>query len=393
MLLYGLALIAVVAARLLRPLVLIRFGNLRNHTIGTFSLQAEGYMADRDLGLARRTVDFFYHTEPRANRVLDRMIERRLNVTPFARYCQAVNSRLPGGAAHVAQLGTPQQDYTRDHYRAYTQTPQHFFLSQAEIAEARRILTERTGMPADAPFICFFSRTSSYLQHLHKGGEIRAQGEVPTTNIRDSSIHTFLPAAAELAQRGFWCFRMGAVVDENIGMPHERVIDYANTFRSELLDLYLISHAHMTLSDTTGLCDLTFMFRRPAAVANLFNVRILHSWGGLVMPKKYVVEAENRLLSLPELLAHDGGPPSPSRWPDYARTHGLRIEDDTAEEIADFAVEALGRLDGSWIDSPEDQARQTRIEQLYASIPLELGGPLKARFAASFLRRHPEFVP
>lgn len=118
---------------------------------------------------------------------------------------------------------------------------------------------------------------------------------------------------------------MGAVVDEPIpGGDH--IIDYASTMRSELLDIYLMSHCAFSLSDTTGLCDLSFMFRRPVAVANLFNLLLLHSWGGVLMPKKYAVERERRLFTLPELLANGGGPASHASWPDYAQAHGLRLK-------------------------------------------------------------------
>ncbi len=387
-----LALGLVLLSRLLRPIWTLRFGNLRNHTIGTLSLHAEGYMADRDLGLLPpRTTDLFFHTEPSANRVLDRLLERRLKVTPVARYAQAFNARIPGGRAHIAELSNAARDAARDHYRSYTQTPQHFALSAAEIAEARRELRDRIGMPEDAKFVCFFSRTSSYLHVLHARGNVRRPEEIPTSSIRNSSIFTYLPAAEELARRGYWCFRMGAVVDEPIPTS-ARIVDYASTFRSELLDIYLMSHCSLILSDTTGLCDLSFMFRRPAAVANLFNMLLLHSWDGVLMPKKFIVEKENRLFTLPELLDNGGGPASPAAWPDYAKRHGLRLEDNTAEEIRNLALEAEARLAGTWADTPEDLKRQDKVQALYQGRPLELGGPLKARLSATFLQQNPSFL-
>lgn len=383
----------VLLARLLRPIIRVRFGNLRNHTIGTYSLHAEGYMADRDMGLLPpRTLDIFYHTEPRANRVLDRLIERRLRVWSLARYCSAINARIPGGAPHVVTLGDAERDGARNHFLAYTQTPQHFSLTAAEIAEARQQLKQHCGIPDDAKFICFFSRTSSYLRELHKGGTVRRPDEIPLHNIRDSAIETFLPAAEELARRGYWCFRMGAVVDEVITPGHERVIDYANRFRSELLDIYLMSHCALILSDTTGLCDLSFMFRRPAAIANLFNMSILHSWSGLLMPKKFIVTREDRLFTLPELLASGGGPSSPSVWPEYAERHGLHLVDNSAEEILDLAMEMDDRLAGRWVESELDISRKARVAALFDGYPQQLGGPLKSIFSSSYLRRHPDFL-
>ena len=388
-----LALALVLLARVIRPILLIRFGNLRNHTIGTLSLHAEGYMADQDLGLSPpRTVDLFFHTEPSANRVLDHLLERRLHVTPTARFAQAFNARIPGGMAHVVELGNARRDQERDHYRAYTQTPQHFSLNAEEKTEARRQLCERIGMSDDAKFVCFFSRTSSYLKVLHASGTVRRPDEIPTSNVlRNSSIFTYLPAVEEMARRGYWCFRMGAVVDEKIPAS-ERIVDYANSFRSELLDLYLISHCDLILSDTTGLCDLSFMFRRATATANLFNMKLLHSWAGVFMPKKYIVEAEKRIFSLAELLNHGGGPATASDWPVYAAAHGLRIEDNSAEEIRDLALEALDRLAGTWQDTPADLERQKRVQKLYFGQALELGGPLQATLSATFLRRYPGFI-
>jgi putative glycosyltransferase (TIGR04372 family) len=383
----------VLISRILRPWLLIRFGNLRNHTIGTLSLHAEGYMADRDLGIIpKNTLDLFFHTEPRANRVLDTLLEQRLHISPLVRYCSAINARLSGRAAHVVTLGDATRDAARNHFRAYTETPQHFSLTPTQIAEARQQLRRHCDMPDDAKFLCFFSRTSSYLHELHRDGNVRRPDEIPVSNIRDSRIETYMPAAEELARRGYWCFRMGAVVDEAVTSNHDRVIDYASRFRSELLDIYLISHCTMLLSDTTGLCDLSFMFRRPAAIANLFNMGILHSWSGLLMPKKYIVERENRLFTLPELLANGGGPASPSVWPEYAARHGLRLEDNSAEEILDLAIELDERLAGTWVEDERDIARKERVAALYQDYPLQLGGPLKSTFSSSYLRRHPDFL-
>jgi putative glycosyltransferase (TIGR04372 family) len=387
------ALALVLLSRILRPLLLIRFGTLRNHTIGTLSLHAEGYMADRDLGLSPpRTIDLFFHTEPSANRVLDRLLERRLYVTPLTRYAQAFNARIPGGHAHVVELGNVWRDLARDHFRAFTQTPQHFSLNEAEIAEARHQLHDLTGLPHDAQFICFFSRTSSYLKKLHAGGDIRRPEDFQTTSIRNSSIFTYLAAAEELARQGYWCFRMGAVVDETIPCRNKNIIDYANTFRSELLDIYLISHCELILSDTTGLRDLSFMFRRPTATANIFRLDLLHSWGGVFIPKKYIVRRSGRLFTLRELLATGGGPSAPTAWPRYAAAHGLDIEDNTEDEIYELTIEATQRLKGTWKDDDVDTRRQQRVNELYAGKQLQLGGPLHAVLATTFLRRHPQFL-
>jgi putative glycosyltransferase (TIGR04372 family) len=389
----ALALLAVIAARLLRPILLIRFGNLRNHTLGTYSLHAECYVADRELGILQpKATDFFFHTEPRANRVLDGLIEQRINVTPFAEYCARVNANIPGGAAHVCQLGNSQFDRLRDHHRVYWHTRQHFSLSDDQITEARRILREKTGMPENAKFICFFSRTSSYLQSLHWHGEIRKADEVPVENIRDSNITTYLPAAERMAAQGYWLFRMGAVVDERIPRSHPNIIDYAAEFRSELLDIYLMSHCHMAFSDTTGLIDLSFMFRRPVARANVVNLLTVYPWGEVFIPKLFWRKAEQRHMTLREILSLGLGTFGSGEWPDIAARHGLVAHNNTAEEIEDLVVETLDRLEGRWQQTATDDLLQARLKKIYAGQALPIAGPLHAIIATSFLRRHPEFL-
>lgn len=384
----------VLVVRLIRPLIRVRFGNLRNHTIGTYSLHAEGYMADRDMGLLPpRTLDIFYHTEPRANRVLDRLIERRLHVWQFARYCSAVNANIPGGAPHVVTLGDAERDGARNHFLAYTQTPQHFSLTATEIAEARRQLKQHCGIPDDAKSICFFSRTSSYLRELHKDGTIRRPEEIPTHNIRDSAIETFLPAAEELARRGYWCFRMGAVVDQAIPCKHERVIDYAGLFRSELLDIYLISHCDLILSDTTGLADLCWMFRRPSATANYVALRQIRTWDGVFMPKKYYFRATGKMLTAREIFLLGLDAITSAGWSQQAETLGVTAHDNSAEEITELALETLARSQSTWVDTPEDIERQEAFRRIIQdNQPLAFGGPPGNFLATTFLRRHPDYI-
>ena len=383
----------VLLARLLRPLILVRFGNLRNHTIGTLALHAETYMCDRELRVRQpKSIDFFFHTDPRANRVLDRMLARRLNVTPLARYCYAVNSRIPGYNDHICILGSGELDRQRDHYRAYTQTKPHFDLSEREKEKARRILREDIGVPQGAEIICFCSRTSSYLRKLHENQEIRTNDEVAATSPRDSSIENYLAAAEALARRGYYVLRMGAVVDERIHSSHERVIDYATHHRSELLDIFLCSECRFFLSDTTGLHCIPFMFRRPVANANHFSFLVTNVWGGVFIPKKYWLVNERRFMTVHEIVETVGGLLDSGNWDNYAKRMGVEFVENTPEEILDLAVEMDDRLRGTWRDTPEDEEMQRVFWSAFEDFPFSFGRPIHARIATTFLRRHPDYI-
>ena len=62
---------SVLAVRLLRPLVVIRFGPLRSERIGHFAGNTELYLCERDTDKSNtRTFDFFYHGGPICNQQL-----------------------------------------------------------------------------------------------------------------------------------------------------------------------------------------------------------------------------------------------------------------------------------------------------------------------------------
>ena len=155
------------------PIVLlVRFGNLRNNTIGTFALYAENYLCDRELNRGRpKALDLWFNIKPSANEVFDRLVARKLHVTRFARYLYAVNARIPGGEKHICLLGSRDRDQQRNQYQALSRTKPHLELSNAEIEIAKRIVADQIGVPEDAQFICFANRDNAYLRWLNQHGE------------------------------------------------------------------------------------------------------------------------------------------------------------------------------------------------------------------------------
>ena len=74
--LYVLALPAVMVVRLIRPLLLVRFGFLYGNRIGHFAANTELYLCERDAGInvpQQRYVDLFYMVPPVCNQQLAKM--------------------------------------------------------------------------------------------------------------------------------------------------------------------------------------------------------------------------------------------------------------------------------------------------------------------------------
>ena len=97
---------AVILVRLMRPLILVRFGQLSTSRIGHFALDTEKYLCERDTAIDRqRTWDFFFHTTPVSNHQLKKLWNRVLRVSWIFRYLDTFNRTIPGGEFHVVQPG------------------------------------------------------------------------------------------------------------------------------------------------------------------------------------------------------------------------------------------------------------------------------------------------
>jgi putative glycosyltransferase (TIGR04372 family) len=383
----------IILVRILSPLVLVRFGNLRNHTIGTLALHAETYLMDKEMHVIQpKSIDIFFHTKPYANVAFNKMLERKLKIYSVAELLYAVNSKVPGSKKHVAHLGTGEFDKIRNHHRAYTSTKPHFSLTHEQIKLCEKIMFDETGIEPDDKFICFCSRTSNYLRKLHESGEIRSKSDLLNDSPRDSSIYNYVDSAEALANRGYYVFRMGAVVDENMKFNNNKIFDYANTFRSELLDIYLSSKCTFFLSDTTGLHCIPFMFRRPVANANMFTYHVTNVWGGVFIPKMYWLINENRYMTISEVISSGGASLGSSDWDDYAKNMNVVYKENSSDEILDLSIEMDKRLSGEWLDNAEDIERQEIFWSHFEGFDFSFGGPIKAVIASSFLRKHENYI-
>ena len=104
--LYPLAVLPVLAIRLIRPWLLVRIGILRSNRIGHFAANTELYLCERDAGInlpKHRHVDLFYMGSALiSNQQLASMWKRVLRVWPnwMLVPIERVNRLIPGSAVH-----------------------------------------------------------------------------------------------------------------------------------------------------------------------------------------------------------------------------------------------------------------------------------------------------
>lgn len=372
----AMALPIVLLVRMLRPVLVIRFGALRSNRIGHFAPEPELYLCERDAGMyGRRTVDILYYGHEVCNQQLGKMWARKLLVSRFARWPDTVNRHIPGGGKNAVPRRA--KDGAYDVYGLTMRTPPHLSFSSREEHLGRQALRSM-GVTEGTPLICFAARDSAYLKakfprcdwHFH--------------DFRNSNIDNYVPAAECLVKRGYFTIRMGAAVAEKLKTTDPRILDYAtNGSRSDFLDIYLGAKCRMFICSAEGIGGIPMVFRRPIVFVNWIPLADIWTWSEdyLFVPKKLWLHRENRFMTFREI--YDSEVHLFHRSEQYERL-GIEAVENNPDEITAAAVEMDERLGGTWQTINEDEELQRRFWSVHK--PIYPTFTVKSRIGAQFLR-------
>ena len=318
----------VIIIRLLRPVWLIRFGYFSVDRIGHLAFDVEIYLAQQSLGRQQtRTLDIFFLKGKESNLYLVQMVRRRICAHPIVQYLYRANDLIPFGGKHKllpARETANSRDFTKTLNRTY---PQMAFTDKDNLAG--RWFFQKLGLKAEEKIVVLMVRDSAYLESLHQGRDWSYH------DCRDTDINAYQEMSIELANRDYWVFRMGKVVDQTLTLDHPRVIDYANLDdRSDFLDIWLIANCHFAVSTGLGLGSVADIFRKPKVFVNYLPILDLEGWSpSITVPKHLVWTESQRPLTLKEQLQHT------SLNGHYYKEMGISIVDLTQREITEAVLE------------------------------------------------------
>ncbi len=377
---------------LMRPWLIVRFGGLISTRIGHFAANTELTLCEINAGIGvpqQRFIDIWCLGKTVCNQQLLKMWKRELRILPIVVVAPVMKALgwLPTGHQHLWG-GSVNSD--RDIHGLFATSEPHLAFTAAELAEGERLLAEFGVKPTDT-VVCLNVRDSTYLASEFPGRDWNYH------NYRDSKIDTYSLAAEELADRGCFVFRMGQVVAEPLVSTNARVIDYANDDRrSAFLDIYLGWRCAFALAGAGGWDAVPIVFRRPRAVVNYVPVGYAATWSDqsvhLFMGHQSLDVGHP--MSLNEIFA--SGVAYALRTQVFAAA-GVELAPNSAEEIRDVTIEMWHRINGSWIEHPDDHDLQERFWRVYRTdgvtddgVPLH--GVTRMRYGAQFLRDHPWWI-
>lgn len=386
-----LAAVVLPVIRLMSRRYLIRWGEIVTHALGHFALNTELYLCERDRGINAprgRYKDLLYFPDlPVCNTHLAEMWKRVIR-THFAPPLEALawlNNRIPGGRAHNVGANTFND---RDILNLLAESKPHLSFTADEEKRGRSFLAG-LGIPPGARYVCLTARDSAYHSSIGESDDRQ--------RFRDSSIENYVLAAEEMAARGFYVLRMGKVVHAPLVSSNPKIIDYAfNKMGDPFFDVYLGANCYMCLSSGTGFDAIPAIFRKPVSCVNLMPMETPMSSATYIVyiGKAHLDATTGRQLSLREIVSRKLFISASS---EKYLAKGVRLEENSPEEIRDVVVETLERLEGSWTTDERELELQAKFRSL---MPLgskdESGRPYHGEFhtkySTAFLKANPWWV-
>ena len=384
------ALIFVLLTRVMRPLVTVRFGALKSDRIGHFVLETELMLQEQLAGIKprpSRSVDIYYAPQPVSNAQVEKMWGRVVRMWP--RWLMVptfkISSLLPGADRHRVPTAT---STCLDVLNLLDRTKALLSFTPDEEKRGKALL-ESLGV-GSSPFVCVIVRDETYYKKALPNQDLSYH------SFRNCDIDTYVDGLEALADQGVFVLRMGAVVGKPLRSSHPRVIDYANSsLRSAFGDVYLGANCKFCVSDGLGFYAIPAAFRRPNAYVNYSPFHMFYSSrsSDLGIAKVFAEAGTGNVVPLRELAGYDI---SNLTRTERLAAAGLRVVDNTSQEIRQLLLEMNARIDGMWVSDPVDEELQrtfwSRFVEAIGPEGRAIHGEIRARFGADYLRAHREWI-
>jgi len=359
-----------------------RFVNFRCHAIGHMALEPDCFLKEGRLGLRPPVEEIWLAPESlAANKHLLRYWEQHLRIwkSPLARLLLPVAKNEELGASYIVPfhhnnnrtvLFPKIQSAWGDREPLLKLTNEDYERGWAAL--------KKLGVPEGAWFVCVHNRESGFW------------GDSKYQSCRNGDIRSYIPAMEMIVERGGWCIRMGDKTMTPLP-PIRHVIDYAlHEVKSDWMDVFLCAACKCFLGSNSGLVCVSSVFGRPAALANMLPLAEVLPYGvrDVGIPKLLSSARKNRRLIFKEVFDSPAG--NDRFTPPLYEKAGLKVVDNTPDEILGMANELLEIAAGPIQYSSEDEELQRRFKALMQPHHCSSGSP--SRVGRHFLRKHADLL-
>lgn len=318
------------------PLIKIKIGELQSRKIGGFSSSIEIYLAEIKLKLVKMKINeihLFYCNHKICNEYILNHWKKKLIILPrvvlepiyfffnTSIYLQnfLVNIKdIDVVNKFNKKINFPKQTDINDVLNI-TKTSIEF--THNEILTCEKNLNDLK-LKINQKIVCFANRDGLFLKENF-------------LSRRNAKINTYKDALEYLANKDFFCIRMGRHHVEKIDFLQDNIIDYPfSDKKNDLMDLFIFSKCIFLISTSHGIAELAPLFRKKRLIINYSYPQYLHWLGNhtpLVILKKFKNLINNEYISFKEVYEKKLYLISNTDLKSY----GFELIDNSEEEILD----------------------------------------------------------
>lgn len=349
--------------------------------IGHLCIEPDCYVKERDLGRLDRFFGIFLIPEDTAaNRALLGLWAKKLPVVSSRIWCRILRpfTRFAFLVFSVERYAVAFNE-TAACVGILAKWKGAPVLSQPQtlLIRGRKALLE-LGVPPGAWFVCVHSREGGY-----------SPSDEYAHSFRNSDISNYQLAMEAIVERGGWCIRVGESTAK-LASPMKGVVDYAHSAaKSDWMDVFLCANCRFFLGNSSGLHLLASVFGVPSALANVIpgasSLSVVP--GDIAIPKMLQRRESGELLTFTAIM---GSEVANFRFAKEYADQGLVLEENTAEDIRDLALEMLECCSGGAAYAPEDEDLQARFKALFRDGHFGFGAA--SRIGREFLKKYARFI-
>ena len=325
----------------LRPFVLIRFAQINSYRFGHYLMNVELYLSHKKKEPESfKSFDIFFLSATTCNLYFETMCKRHLIILPFQ--LLYLSSRIAKKISFFKKHLINLLYYNNDQNEHIDTVDVQLKFTKEEIKKGEELLGE-IGISPNDKIVCLSIRDDKYMKnYLLSKYEIEHKWKV-----RNSDIQTYKLAAVELTKLGYKVVRVGRNVEHKINFENEKIIDYSrNKIRSDFLDIYLAHRCSFAFGDSSGWSTAPMAFRKYFAFANWipFDALPYYSKRFTFIFKYYYDEKLNKFLRINEIFERK----IHGYLNKELKENGIKIEDNSAEDILSLVLEVEAKFKGSF---------------------------------------------
>ncbi len=347
---------SLVIIRLVRSIILVRFGTFYSSRIAHFVFDTTMQFIEHNTE-NNNIVDLYWMSDNISNKYWSDKVKENFHVYQWVEYLAWWNRVLPGGRKHFLydKLNSYRSKFAenpRDRCGLLEREKERIRFSEKETSDAKNWMKTQ-GWTDGEKFVCLQVRDSAYLSFEL----IHNETDWDYHDYRDSDISTYIPAMEWLADQGVWVFRMGKIMKEKMLSDHSKVVDYAfHPERSDFLDIWLFANCDLCISTGSGPDVISSIYQKPVMFINYLPLIDMFFWANTVNhPKNLVWNSSKKFLTLEEYLKH--GYHSLKDYNDA----GISIVNLAPDEIMSSVQEYWKIVNNNWTDVGESAERQRRF--------------------------------